>query len=113
MLAVVLSCIPLDGAAGMEGTQHQQLPTRTGGLVGQGTHLEKQAQFLLWLSGQHHFGSDTQHCWGQSLSKFSILLTGPPGLGIPHWLGKRGMLDVPLHRLPDVLRWKQMVQGRG
>lgn len=24
-----------------------------------------------------------------------------------------GMLDVPLHRLPDVLGWKQMVQGRG
>lgn len=113
---MVLSCILLDGAAGREGTQHQQLPTRAGGLMGQGTHLEplgKQAQSSLSLSGWHHFGSDTQHCWGQSLSKFSILLTAPPGLGIPHWLGKQGMLDVPLHRLPDVLGWKQMVQGRG
>ncbi|KAJ7396325.1 acyl-CoA synthetase family member 3, mitochondrial [Pitangus sulphuratus] len=39
--------------------------------------------------------------------------TGLLSLGIPHWPGKQRMLDVPLHRLPDVLGWEQMVQGRG
>lgn len=43
-------------------------------------------QVLAVALGAAPLGSNTQHCWGQSLSKFSILLTG---LGIPHWLGKQ------------------------
>lgn len=42
MLVVVLSCILLDGAAGMDGTRHQQLPTRAAGPWGEGLTCDPQ-----------------------------------------------------------------------
>lgn len=77
MLVVVLSCIPLGGAAGVDGAQHQQCH-KGWGIRGRGLTCDPQAQSFLWKWHSALLGT--------ALSKFSILFSG---LGAPHWLGKQ------------------------
>lgn len=77
VLVVVLSCIPLGGAAGVDGAQHQQCH-KSWGIRGRGLTCDPQAQSFLWKWHSALLGT--------ALSKFSILFSG---LGAPHWLGKQ------------------------